>query len=113
MRTIALVFASSILMLLVSAPTALAAGETYGCHSYEIFAGDAETGVGISTDEGATYMSAAGIYAVNDGTPLLNDWLLSVWFYRESNGEPGLQRGDEICDDTNGGENESDAWCIC
>jgi hypothetical protein len=32
----------------------------------------------------------------------------SVWVYQESNGKPGLQRGDEVHDDTCGGLTQAD-----
>lgn len=48
--------------------------------------------------------------------PTLFDWyggggdscLFSIWTYEESNGIEGLQRGDEVHDDTCGGTIESD-----
>ena len=38
--------------------------------------------------------------------------IFSIWFYEESNGIPGLQRGDEVKDDTCHGMIEADTiWC--
>ena len=38
------------------------------------------------------------------------DCLFSIWLYQESNGIPGLQRGDEVVDNTCHGMIEADTW---
>lgn len=91
------------LLLFLSVPLA-SAEETFGCHSWEVFAGDREQGVGASTDDGAAFVGAGGFYFIEDGPPVLNPWLWSFWFAQEENGVPGPQRGDETCDETQGGE---------
>lgn len=40
------------------------------------------------------------------------DGLFSIWFYYETNGHDGLQRNDEICNNTAPGE-EADGGCFC
>lgn len=42
---------------------------------------------------------AGTYYVVNDLCQIDGSCLFSVWVYEESNGHPGLQRGDEICSD--------------
>lgn len=108
-----LVAAASLLVFALLMPQA-AAEETFNCHSWEIFVGDRGQGAGVSTEDGATYLAAAGVYVVNDGAPVVNPWLFSIWFYTENNGQPGLQRGDEVCDDTAGGSmGEQDCFISC
>ncbi len=48
----------------------------------------------------------AGFYVDNDVCQ--PNCLFSIWIYQESNGIEGLQRGDEVVDDTCGGMIESD-----
>lgn len=111
MRVLSISLFASILLLFAPLPTA-AADETFGCHSWEVFVGDREQGVGVSTEDGATFVGAGGFYVVNDGAPLLNDWIFSIWIYQEGNGEPGLQRVSETCDESSPG-NEGDTGCFC
>lgn len=115
MRIVVTIVASCILALVLPLPTAAAETETeeFGCHSWELYVGDRATGVGASTDEGALFVGASGYYVISDGVPLLMGSLFSVWIYPESNGEAGLQRGDEVCDESNGGEYEPDSGCLC
>ena len=54
-------------------------------------------GCGVSDD--------ACFYVDND---LCQPCMFSIWIYQESNGIPGLQRGDEVVDDTCGGAIQSD-----
>lgn len=107
----AVLIVTSIFLLLVPLPFA-AASETFACHEWTVFAGDRETGVGVSADS-ATFVGARGFYVVNDGAPVLNDWIFSIWFYEETNGVHGLQRGDEVCDESSGMPYESDGGCFC
>lgn len=57
----------------------------------------------IGAEHCTTYTSAqpevdaAGYYVDND--PCFG-CIFSIWIYQESNGIPGLQRGDEVYDDT-------------
>lgn len=113
MRTSTVVLSSAIFALIALAPTVAAEGEPYACHSWELWFGDTQTGAAASTDDGALLVAAEGYYVVSDGTILTSSYLFSVWTYQESNGEPGVQRGDEACDDTNGGESEPDTFCFC
>lgn len=113
MRTPTLLVASAILALLALAPTVAAEDAAYACHTWELTVGDAQTGAAASTDDAALLVAAEGYYIVSDGTILTSSYLFSVWAYQESNGQAGLQRGDEACDDTNGGETESDTFCFC
>lgn len=46
----------------------------------------------------APEVDAAGYYVDNDQGS--DPW--SIWVYQESNGQPGLQRRDEVADDTCG-----------
>jgi len=50
-------------------------------------------------------VEAADHYVVADACA---GCLVSVWVYQESNGLPGLQRGDHVVDDTCGGQIEAD-----
>ena len=51
-------------------------------------------------------VSAGGLYLDNDlCQPVC---LFSIWLYQESNDMEGLQRGDEVVDDTCGGAIDSD-----
>lgn len=91
--------------------TAEDAGEYQYCHDYTIHAGDERTGV--HANEGGQFLVAynddtglglfRGLYVEsdvaylgpeNDGTP----W--SIWIYSEENGHPGVQRADEVCNNT-------------
>jgi len=47
-----------------------------------------------------------GLYVDND--PCQPECLFSIWVYQETNGIEGLQRGDEVEDNTCGGQIESD-----
>lgn len=57
-------------------------------------------------------VDVGGVYYID------NDWcqptcMFSIWIYEEANGIEGLQRGDEVKDDTCNGQIESDAtWCL-
>lgn len=42
----------------------------------------------------------AGRYYIHDDCPCAVEVFFSIWVYEESNGYPGLQRGDEIVDTT-------------
>lgn len=48
------------------------------------------------------------IWYVDNDLCQLDGCALSIWFYEESNGIPGLQRSDEVKDDTCGGAIEGD-----
>lgn len=90
----------------VALPLAAADEPTFACHDWEIFHGDpAGTGVGVSTDDGAVYaghrldepvLGEEAVYVVSDGTAPA----VSVWAYTEENSEPGLQRADRPCDES-------------
>lgn len=112
MRPVSILFVGAILLLFAPVPVASAVGSS-GCHTWEVYLGDETTGAGASTDDGASILAAAGFYVVNDGLPT-DEFLFSIWIYQESNGVSGLQRGDEVCDETNGeGWPYSDGGCIC
>lgn len=51
-------------------------------------------------------LDVAGFYIEND--PCQPECMWSFWVYQESNGMDGLQRGDEVKDDTCGGVIEAD-----
>lgn len=109
----------SVCALLFAVPLAAADDEnTFNCHSWELFVGEREQGVGVSTDDGAVYVAETrtvpgGVYVVSDTIPVAGGSLFSVWVYNENNGRPGLQRADSVCDDTNGGEIEQDCLVSC
>ena len=114
MRALSFVLLGSLLFLAI--PGVANASESFGCHTWDIFVGDRTTGAGASADT-AVYAGANGVYVVSDGAPayidpadgvVLNPWLFSVWVYQEANGVPGMQRSDEVCDETNGGEIDCD-----
>lgn len=48
-----------------------------------------------ANDCGATVVDAGGVAYVAVDDPSNGD--ISVWVYQESNGTPGLQRGDDVC----------------
>jgi predicted nucleotide-binding protein (sugar kinase/HSP70/actin superfamily) len=49
----------------------------------------------------APEVDAGGYYVDNDAC-FPDTCTYSIWIYQESNDIPGLQRGDEVVDDTNG-----------
>jgi hypothetical protein len=51
--------------------------------------------------EDTTGRLGGDLYVVNDlcQTDPVNPCVFSVWVYQETNGHPGLQRGDEVCQD--------------
>lgn len=53
----------------------------------------------------APEIDVAGFYVDND---LCQPCMWSIWVYQESNGIEGLQRGDEVVDDTCGGQIPAD-----
>jgi hypothetical protein len=85
---------SSALSLLVALAFALPAGAGH-CEAYSTTQPDVDV---------------AGVYYVDedclDGCSV--EILFSIWIYEESNGIPGLQRGDEHTDDTCHGMIEAD-----
>lgn len=99
--------------LLALATPLAGATESWGCHSYELYVGDHETGAGVSTDTAAAGVAAGGHYATMDGPPVVNPWLFSLGLGTEQNGREGFQRNDAFCDDTNGGEFEPDCFVSC
>lgn len=113
MRTSTLLLASAIFALVAVAPIVAAEDETYACHTWEISVGDTATGAAASTDDGAILVAAEGYYVLSDGTILTSPYLFTLWTYQESNGQAGLQRGDEACDETNGGQTQPDTFCFC
>jgi hypothetical protein len=60
---------------------------------------------GCSMTTSAPEVDAFGFYVDND---LCQECISSVWIYQESNLIDGLQRGDEVVDDTCGGVFPSD-----
>lgn len=104
------ILALSLLLLFV--PYANASGpvcedERNGCWCgpYTWHAGGPEQGVGTTEQGSVQLATGAGWYVFVDSphSILLDDGLFSVWLYPEANGMPGAQRGDETCDDCDGG----------
>lgn len=107
-------------LLLLALPTALACGgqgeaedpREY-CHDYTLHAGDDATLGAHANDKGQFLLAAGGFYVEQDVAYARLDLtsIYSIWFYQESNGRPGLQRADEMCDNTPEGEDSDVTWC--
>lgn len=112
-------FAAVLSILFVSVPASACGGSGDGdgsryCHDYTIHVGDDSTGLhanergqfllALDTPLGGQYVEQDVAYADAEHpwmiSPENDDWLFSLWHYQEANGHPGLQRADEVCNNT-------------
>lgn len=111
LRSFHLILAASTLLLVLPLPLA-AAEENFGCHSWEVFVGERNgIGAGLSPEDGALYAGDGRFYVVSDGDPVRNPWIFSIWIYEETGEMPGLQRGDEVCNEYDWPY--ADTGCFC
>lgn len=81
---------------------ALGSGSGYPhCPEYDLLP-DGGVGFFQANAHGQFMVSAADAYFVWDEPSLWapGHYIFSMWFYSESNGMAGLQRSDEVCDNT-------------
>ena len=86
------------------------------CNDYWIHVGDESQGLhanhhgqfylATQTILGGNYFEQDAKYADPENT-----WILSFWWYIESNERPGMQRADEVCNNTPEGESSDAIPC--
>ena len=95
-----IILRSAYFVLPIALTLALMPVEASHCTTWSTSENDADTLI--------VYNPALNLYHVWDHCQ--PDCLFSYWAYYEDNGIPGLQRSDEVVDDTCHGQFEGDTW---
>lgn len=106
-------------LMLLALPTSLACGGSGDgegaddCHDYWLHVGDRATGL-HANEKGQFQLDVLGAYYVEQDMAYLEGdltYAYSIWFYSETNDRPGLQRADEVCNNTPEGEDSDAVVC--
>lgn len=120
MRASPLLIAALSSLLFVTVPASACGGGTGSaedppkyCHDYWIHVGEDGTLALHANENGQFQLSVANQYVEQDIDYVHYDGnsLFSIWQYEEANGQPGLQRSDEVCNNTPEGESSDVIWC--